>query len=162
MKIKKYFLLFGVLLLTACFSKELRKPLEVDPFFPSSDLVNKAMQVRENSYSPYSQYKVGAALRTADGKIFIGTNVENAAYGSTICAERSALVSAISNGSYDIEAIAVVTKDGGSPCGSCRQMLNEFNPNIIVIIADEKGEIKKQCKLSELLTDAFGPKNISR
>lgn len=125
-----------------------------------SDLIEKALSVRQNSYSPYSNYKVGAAIKTKNGKIFVGTNVENASYGMTICAERSAVFAAISCGEKNLDSIAIVTKDGGSPCGSCRQVLNEFNPSMVVILINEKGEVRKQCKLSDLLVDAFGPKNL--
>lgn len=127
---------------------------------PFSDLIQKALNVRQNSYSPYSNYKVGAAIKTKSGKIFIGTNVENASYGMTICAERAAVLAAVSNGEKNIDSIAIVTKDGGSPCGSCRQVLNEFNPDMNIVLINENGVVKKQCKLSDLLIDAFGPKNL--
>lgn len=162
MKTKNYLYFSVCLFLFACSSPENNPPKKERSVSFSSELVNKALQARKNAYCPYSKYMVGAAIQTSSGKMFCGTNVENAAYGSTICAERAALLAAITDGSSDLESIAVVTKDGGSPCGSCRQMLNEFNPEMIVILADENGLIKKQCNLSELLTDAFGPKNLSK
>ena len=168
MKIKKYISIFILLLLVSCSPKDNKSNStqngDITPSSntTSSELIKKALEVRENAYCPYSNYKVGSAIKTAEGKIYVGTNVENAAYGSTICAERAALLSAISAGSHDINTIVVVTKDGGSPCGSCRQMLNEFNPEIEVIMADESGKIKDQTSLSKLLPNAFGPKNLSK
>ena len=85
------------------------------------ELIDAASQVREKAYAPYSKYQVGAALLTATGKIFTGVNVENAAYPDSICAERSAVFSAVSAGERSFQAIAVATRNGGSPCGSCRQ-----------------------------------------
>lgn len=124
------------------------------------DLILAAKKVRENAYEPYSKYKVGAAILTDSGKTFVGTNVENASYGLTICAERSAVFAAISSASKDIKAVAVVTRDGGSPCGACRQVLNEFNPDMIVITSDEAGTKVAEYTLKEILMDSFGPKNV--
>jgi len=118
-----------------------------------------ALESREFSYSPYSNYKVGAALLTKEGKIFTGCNVENAAYGEAICAERTAVVKAVSEGYRDFEAIAVVTVNGGSPCGACRQVLSEFNPNMHVIVLNQKEQMK-EFLLSELLPQSFGPKDL--
>jgi cytidine deaminase len=125
------------------------------------DLIQKAVDAQKKSYSPYSEYKVGAALLTNDGKTFTGCNVENAAYGEAICAERTALVKAISEGYQEFEAIAVVTENGGSPCGSCRQVLAEFNPNLKVIVADSKSNVN-EISLSELLPHHFGPEMLKR
>ena len=94
------------------------------------ELISLANQVRSNAYTPYSNYKVGAALLTKSGKIFTGVNVENAAYPATICAERAAVFNAVSAGEREFEAIAVVTRNGGTPCGSCRQVLSEFGLDI--------------------------------
>lgn len=126
----------------------------------TKDLIQVAIDVQKKAYPPYSHYYVGAALLTKSGKIYSGCNVENASYGLTICAERTAIFKAISEGDQDIEVIVVVTKDGGMPCGACRQVLNEFNPKMIVIAADEQGKIHVQKPLSQLLTDAFGPANL--
>jgi cytidine deaminase len=138
-----------------------KKPLKTPS--PTSNLIKKALDARKNSYSPYSKYKVGSSIRTKDGKIFAGTNIENASYGMTICAERAAICSAISKGEKNIDAVVVVTEDGkGSPCGACRQVLNEFNPNMLVILVDKDGKVKKEAKLSDLFLNAFGPKNLSK
>lgn len=129
-------------------------------FSQNKDLIEKALEARGRAYAPYSKYFVGAALLTADGTIIQGCNVENASYGVTICAERAAVVSAISQGKRDLVAIAVATKDGGSPCGGCRQALNEFNPQMKVITVNEKGEVTGQTTLQNLLPNAFGPQNL--
>ncbi len=126
----------------------------------TSELIGKATLAQKKAYPPYSHYYVGAALLTKSGKIFTGCNVENASYGLTICAERTAVFKAISEGEKDIEAIVVITKDGGMPCGACRQVLNEFNPQMIVIAADEQGKIHFEKPLSHLLPSAFGPANL--
>ncbi|MBZ0309007.1 MAG: cytidine deaminase, partial [Anaerolineae bacterium] len=91
-------------------------------------LIADAIRASEQAYSPYSHYRVGAALLTTTGKIFLGCNVENASYGAAICAERTAVVKAVSEGERDFTAIAVATQNGGSPCGICRQFMFEFSP----------------------------------
>ena len=120
------------------------------------DLVKIASQVRKWAYTPYSNYKVGAAVLTDSGRIYDGVNIENAAYPVTVCAERTAIFKAVSNGERKFQAIAVVTKDGGTPCGSCRQVMAEFSPEMLVILADENGKIISEKKISDLLPDAFG------
>ncbi len=125
-----------------------------------ADLVSIARQVRKWAYAPYSKYKVGAALLTESGKIYEGVNVENAAYPVTNCAERTAVFTAVSNGETRFQAIAVVTENGGTPCGSCRQVLAEFGPDILVIVADEQGRIVLEKKLIELLPGAFTPADL--
>ncbi len=120
-------------------------------------LVNLAIEATQNAYVPYSQYPVGAALLASDGQIFQGCNVENAAYPATICAERTALVKAVSEGVRDFEMIAVVTQNGGYPCGICRQMMYEFSPYMQVIIADIYGNVSEVVYLSDLLPGGFGP-----
>jgi cytidine deaminase len=124
-------------------------------------LIEKAISASRNAYTPYSDYPVGAALQTPDGVIFTGCNVENAAYPVTICAERTALVKAVSEGYRQFEAIAVVTRNGGSPCGMCRQMLYEFAPDLRVIIADMSGVIHDDLSLDELLRLGFGPSKLA-
>jgi cytidine deaminase len=106
-------------------------------------LVTAALAARERAYAPYSGFQVGAALRTADGTLFPGCNVENAAYSMAICAERTALVSAIAAGQRVITAIAVVTDTLGpaSPCGACRQMLLELAPGAMVVLTNLRGEL---------------------
>ncbi len=121
-------------------------------------LVAQARAARGNAYAPYSKYAVGAAIRTTAGKIYTGANVENASYPVGLCAERVALFSAASAGEREFRAIAVVTRDGASPCGACRQALAEFGLELEVIMADEKGEIREVTTLERLLPMAFGGK----
>jgi cytidine deaminase len=131
-------------------------------------LIMQAQIARMHTSSPYSNYPVGAAILSVDGHVFTGCNVENAAYGSTICAERTALLKAMSElnerqsciDKKEFSACAVVLRYGASPCGSCRQMLNEVNPGMRIIMADIDGEIKENMALSELLPLAFGPNNL--
>lgn len=123
-------------------------------------LIAAAIQASEHAYAPYSQYRVGAALLTSTGKIFLGCNVENASYGATICAERTAVAKAVSEGERDFEAIAVATQNGGSPCGICRQFMFEFSPEMQVIIADFSGKIHLDMPLKELLPGGFGPHSL--
>jgi cytidine deaminase len=123
-------------------------------------LVQAAIAVTRNAYVPYSHYPVGAALRALDGTVYTGCNVENAAYPATICAERTALVKAVSEGHRQFDVIAVVTRNGGSPCGTCRQMLFEFAPDLLVVIADLEGKTHAQHALNELLLLGFGPSKL--
>ncbi len=122
-------------------------------------LIQQAIEAQKRSYSPYSEYKVGAALMTKDGKVFTGCNVENAVYGEAICAERTAVVKAVSEGYQDVEVMAVVTPNGGFPCGACRQVMNEFNSNMTVIVLDENKKIQ-EFNLSELLSHNFGSQHL--
>jgi cytidine deaminase len=123
-------------------------------------LVSTAITASQNAYIPYSHYPVGAALRTTDGTIYTGCNVENAAYPATICAERTALVKAVSEGQRHFDVLAVATKNGGSPCGMCRQMLYEFAPDLRVVIADMDGRIHLDSPLFQLLPYGFGPTSL--
>ena len=128
----------------------------------SSDLdalVVKACEARERAYAPYSRYKVGAALLTADGEVYTGCNVENAVYPLTCCAERVAMFAAIAAGARHFQALAVATENGGSPCGSCRQVMREFAPDMVVLIADTQGNVRRAA-VSDLLPDAFGPEHL--
>jgi cytidine deaminase len=124
------------------------------------ELLAAAKQAQTSAYAPYSKYHVGAALLTSSGAIYLGSNVENAAYPDSICAERVAVFKAVSEGQRDFEAIAVVTRDGGTPCGSCRQVLAEFSPGALVIIANQDGEVVRECTVADLLPGAFGPGNL--
>jgi cytidine deaminase len=124
-------------------------------------LLEAAQRARLSAYAPYSKYRVGAALLSTSGKLYSGANVENAAYPDSICAERVAIFKAVTDADREFEAIAVVTRDGGTPCGSCRQVLAEFAPNAQVIIANEAGEIILERPLHELLPGAFGPDNLN-
>lgn len=125
-----------------------------------SALIAKAEEGQKNSYAPYSQYFVGAAVLTKSGKMYSGCNVENASYGLANCAERTAVFKAVSEGDKEIVAVAVVTRDGGMPCGACRQVLNEFNPDMVVISVDEKHTKLFESSLSKLLPHSFGPANL--
>ena len=125
-------------------------------------LIDVANTAREHAYVPYSHYPVGAALRTKSGRIFTGVNVENAAYPTTICAERVAVFKAVSEGEQDFEVISVVTDNGGSPCGSCRQVLSEFGLDTIVLIADGNGKLVKETTVRELLPEAFTPQHLGK
>ena len=124
------------------------------------ELISKAIKVRNTAYSPYSNYKVGAALLAKSGKIYIGSNFENAAFGAGVCAERVALGCALSNGEREFEAICVCGNNIDiMPCGICRQALSEFN-NIDIICCDDKGNIIEY-KLSDILPKAFNPKHLN-
>ena len=125
-----------------------------------AELIQAALAASEHAYIPYSNYRVGAALLTTDGEVYSGCNVESASYTPTICAERTALVKAISEGKREFSAVAVVTRDGGSPCGVCRQLLFEFSPGMQVIMADLQGNVHQRVTLSELLPLGFGPANL--
>ena len=120
-----------------------------------------AAEMRSRSYIPYSHYAVGAALLTKSGKIFTGCNIENAAYPVTICAERTAIFKAVSEGERDFEAIAIATEDGqGYPCGSCRQVMVEFSQDMEVMLADADGNITVETSIRDLLPGAFTPENL--
>lgn len=121
-------------------------------------LVREAAAVRQNAYAPFSKYLVGAAIATKRGSVFVGCNVENSTYGATICAERGAIMQMIAHGERDPIACAVVTADGGSPCGICRQVLAEFAldmPIALVSLGAAGGETGRVVQLSELLPLAF-------
>ena len=125
-------------------------------------LIRVALEARKWAYAPYSKYPVGAALLTFSGKIYDGVNVENAAYPTGICAERVAVFKAVSEGESKFEAIAVVSENGGTPCGACRQVLSEFGLETTVLIADEKGNLLQEISLAELLPGAFGPGDLRK
>ena len=118
-------------------------------------LYRDALKATENAFAPFSHFHVGAALLTGDGRIFTGVNVENSSYGATICAERTALVKAISEGARTFAAIAVVSQDGEAwPCGICRQVLYEFSPDMLVITGRSEEELET-ASLAELLPHGF-------
>lgn len=118
-----------------------------------------ALAARDNAYAPYSQFRVGVAIEMEDGTIFGGANVENAAYPQTICAERSAIVSAISAGHRHLRRVYVVAEPAASPCGGCRSVMAEFGtPETEVMIANPEGEIK-HLRLGELLPFSFEMSN---
>lgn len=124
-------------------------------------LIDLANTARQHAYVPYSNYPVGAALRTKGGRIYTGVNVENAAYPQTMCAERVAIFKAVSDGEKDFEIISVVTNNGGSPCGGCRQVMAEFGLDTVVLLADGSGRLVKETTVKELLPDAFTPEKLS-
>lgn len=117
-------------------------------------LIDKAQQVRQFSYAPYSHYAVGACVLTEEGEVFTGCNVENVSYGLTMCAERVAIGTAVTAGFQNFKAIAIVGDELCRPCGACRQVLFEFGKDIIVIMADSKGNYEV-APIAELLPEAF-------
>lgn len=123
-------------------------------------LIDLANEARKLAYVPYSHYPVGAALRTKSGRIYTGVNVENAAYPQTMCAERVAVFKAVSDGEKEFDAISVVTDNGGSPCGGCRQVLAEFGLDTIILMADKNGHLVKETTVNELLPEAFTPEKL--
>lgn len=123
-------------------------------------LIDLANEARRLAYVPYSNYPVGAALRTKSGRIYTGVNVENAAYPQTMCAERTAIFKAVSEGEREFEVIAVVTNNGGSPCGGCRQVMAEFGLDTVVLFGNGQGELVKETTVNELLPEAFTPKHL--
>lgn len=128
------------------------------------ELMERAFTMLDYSYCPYSHFPVGAALLCRDGSVFTGCNVENSAYGSSICAERTALVKAVSEGHRDDFvklAIAGLSEDYCSPCGACRQMLYEFAPELEVLIARADRRYLS-VPLYDLLPHGFGPKSLTK
>ncbi len=124
-------------------------------------LIDLANEARRRAYAPYSNHYVGAALRTKSGRVFTGCNIENAAYPTGTCAERVAVFKAVSEGEREFEVIAVVTPNGGSPCGACRQVLAEFGLDTIVLIANGKGELLQETTVRGLLPGAFTSEDLS-
>ena len=127
------------------------------------ELLSRARAAAAQAYAPYSQFPVGAAVLTSDGSIYSGGNVENASYGLTTCAERTAIGSAVSDGHREIVAVAVAAprKRGTTPCGACRQVLSEFRPgksDMIVILDD--GDRGTPVALNDLLPQGFGPREL--
>ena len=125
-------------------------------------MIESALQARKNAYAPYSGYAVGAALLSKSGRLFSGVNVENAAYPTGTCAERVAVFKAVSEGEIEFEAIVVASSNGGTPCGSCRQVLSEFGLDIEVLIVDGQGKIVLETTVNDLLPGAFTPKDLPR
>lgn len=123
-------------------------------------LIQAAIEIREQAYVPYSNYPVGAALLVEDGSIVTGVNVENASYGLTICAERTAVTRAVTTGHRKIMAVAVATDNAGSPCGACRQVLTEFAGDVPVYLVDASGN-GRDTTLYTLLPDHFGPEHLT-
>ena len=126
-------------------------------------LCQKAVEMLKMAYVPYSRFPVGAALECADGTVFTGCNIENAAYGPTNCAERTAVFKAVSEGYRKFKRIAIATSGEkiSGPCGVCRQVLEEFAPEIEVILVNREGKTL-ELTLPELLPYGFGPKDLER
>lgn len=132
-------------------------------------LIQNALDVRKNSYCPYSNYAVGASILAEDGNIYVGANIENASIGGTICAERSAMTNACSSGARLIKIIAIVggkvdsnkgEMDWAFPCGICRQFLNEFAIEETIVVIARSVDDYRVFKFNELLPNAFGPNNL--
>jgi len=128
------------------------------------DLLSAARSMMDKSYAPYSHFHVGAALESEDGEVFTGCNVENAAYGSSICAERAALLKAVSEGVRRFRRIAIVGSGGEPcwPCGACRQMLSEFAPNLEVLVGSDETNAYEITSLSALLPHSFDASQLSK
>jgi cytidine deaminase len=124
------------------------------------ELLARAVGAAAQAYAPYSKFCVGAALLCKSGEVFLGCNVENASYGLTSCAERNAVFAAVAAGRRDFVMLALSLKGGGTPCGACRQVLNEFAPALPIIIGDEAGVLQQETTLDQLLPNAFGPGNL--
>ena len=124
-----------------------------------NELLSAACRARDLAHAPYSNYRVGAAVLTSDGRTFSGVNVENASYGLSMCAERSAVFSAVSAGASNIVAVVVCTENGVAPCGACRQVLVEFCGDIPIWITDAEGNVR-QTSLYTLLPESFGPDDL--
>jgi cytidine deaminase len=124
------------------------------------ELVRRALEVRRLAYAPYSKYQVGAALLTATGRYFDGVNIENAAYPTTICAERVAIFKAVSEGERKFAALAVATENGGTPCGSCRQVMAEFDLDMLVLVINGAGDVVQESLVRDLLPGAFTPSSL--
>ena len=120
------------------------------------DLIKHALKAQENSQSKYSNFPVGCALLCGDGTVVYGCNIESAAYPSTLCAERVAIYSALSQGIKDFKAIAIVSDLGAKPCGSCRQIIHEYLGNIPIYVSDSKGKEHSTHYIKDLLPYPFG------
>ena len=120
------------------------------------ELIEVARGVLRNAHCPYSKFPVGAAVRAADGQVYAGVNVESASYGTTLCAERSAIASAVTAGAQELISVAVATRtqDPAAPCGACRQLLAEFGPSMRVICVGEAGD-PEIYSMTELLPEPF-------
>ena len=125
-----------------------------------AELIRAAFKARSFAYTPYSHFKVGAALLAKNGMVYTGCNIENAGYTPTNCAERTALFKAVSEGAREFTAIAIASRDAAPwPCGACRQVLNEFAPNIRVLVTWQGGT--ESATLPELLPHGFGPQQLT-
>ncbi len=139
----------------------MQKPISISDE-TRSKLILAAQQARQKAYAPYSHYLVGAALLTSNGETHQGCNIENAAYSPTICAERVAIFKAVSEGIQNFDAIAIITSNGSAPCGVCRQVMQEFAPEMVVIVANAEGQVTFEGPLTELLPRGFGPDQLQQ
>lgn len=124
-------------------------------------LIDQARLYQKRAYNPYSHYAVGSAVLAEDGQVYGGANIENSAYPSGLCAERVAIFKAVSEGNRKIQAIAIVTCNGGSPCGACRQVMREFAAlDMPVILADDEGQVVFESTMDGILPRSFGPEDL--
>jgi len=130
---------------------------------PADELVRLALEARARAYAPYSGFRVGAAVRAADGRVFCGANVENASYGLSVCAERAAVIAAVAAGARGLSAVAVAsgTSPPVTPCGMCRQTLAEFARDLPITLVNEAGE-RVELTLAALLPRAFLADDLTR
>lgn len=134
---------------------DLKLDLELEKDILYKKLYEIAFEIRENAYAKYSNFKVGSALLSKSGKVYIGVNVENSSYGATICAERSAISQGVTCGEQEFIAIAIAGSHGKTlPCGICRQVIFEFSRDIDIIVSDEEGDIEI-LQIDELLKRGF-------
>lgn len=123
-------------------------------------LISRACEMQQHAYAPYSRFKVGAALLTASGEIYGGTNVENVSFPLGCCAERNVVYHAVGHGEREFIAMAVVTDNGGGPCGGCRQVMREFNQHMLVYICNSRREVVNETSVDRLLPHSFGPEDL--
>ena len=119
------------------------------------ELISAAREARQNAYAPYSKFQVGAALRTASGRVFSGCNVENASYGLTNCAERVAVQTAIAAGEREFTLLVIATPEGSPPCGACRQVLAEFAPELPILLVGDDSTTLHEVNIRDLLPGRF-------
>ncbi len=134
---------------------------EKDESENAKDLRDTAFAAMENAYAPYSRFRVGAAVRTATGEVIAGCNVENAAYGEALCAERVAIAAAVARGMKEFEEIAIASEsdEPAAPCGSCRQTMSEFAPDLKITSYSKNGK-QVTWRLSDLLPEAFASNHL--
>ena len=125
-----------------------------------NELINAAMKVRENAYAPYSNFQVAAALLCADGEIVTGINMESSSYGLSVCAERNTIATAVAKGKKDFIAMAIISPNGVTPCGACRQVIFDICGNIDIILGDGNGNIQDTTTMKVLLPKAFSHKDL--
>lgn len=145
------------------FSPSICRKIIIDKRKNYHALVTAAKKAKLKAYAPYSNFRVGAAIRTKRGRVYTGCNIENSSYGLTICAERTAIFKAISEGEREFTAIAVASDDPDfcPPCGACRQVLMDLAPHINFVMINKKGQ-EKVVTLSELFPYPFGPDHLPR